>query len=79
MTATHWLVTDTTAEELEQRLGLRGHNTPLGVLVDRPKPFNLESELDKLDRILHPNKMRCTCGKQAIIHHGNCPFVYAIT
>jgi hypothetical protein len=68
---THYLVTDATAEELERLTGLRGRDTPLGVLVEKPKPFCLEAELEKLAKLLHPT--HCTCGSYAIIHQPNCP------
>lgn len=58
-----YLVTDATAEEVERKTGLPGHNTALGALVEQPEPFRLEVELAKLDRILHP---RCCYG--AITH-----------
>lgn len=74
---THYLVTDATAAELEARTGLYGHDTPLGVLAEKPKPFRLDVELEKLDRILHPR--RCTCGSFAVIHQPNCPAWLAIT
>jgi hypothetical protein len=67
------LVTDATAEEVEQATGLRGRPTPLGVFVDMPKPFRLEVEMEKLDRALHPRDPRCHCGRSAIMHSPRCP------
>ena len=72
-----WLVTDTTAAELEQKTGLQGHDTPRGVLLKAPKPFRLDVAMERLDRALHPR--RCTCGSYAIIHQPNCPAWLAIT
>lgn len=76
---TYWLVTDSTAAEVERLTGLEGCNTPLGVLVEKPKPFNLAAARDKVDRALHPNRPRCTCGTYAIIHGPRCPFALALT
>lgn len=73
----YYLVTDATAEEVERLTGLRGHNTPLGVLVEKPKPFRLEVALEKLDRLLHPT--RCICGKFAVIHQPHCPMANLLT
>lgn len=73
----YYLVTDSHAEEVERLTGLQGRDTRLGVLVEKPKPFNLDAELDKLDRALHPR--RCTCGPWSIIHRPNCPEGMAIT
>ncbi len=77
MTVTHYLVTDTVAEELERRTGIRGHNTPFGVLAEKPKPFDMYGALAVIDRALNPT--RCTCGRNAIIHQPNCPAWLAIT
>lgn len=65
------LITDADAETVTRLTGMDAHDTPLGVLVEEPRPFNLQAELDKLDRMLHP---RCTCGKFSIIHSSKCPF-----
>jgi hypothetical protein len=73
------LVTDADAETVTRLTGMDAHDTPLGALVEKPCPFNLQAELDKLDRMLHPNEPRCTCGKFAILHAPNCPFAYAVT
>ncbi len=71
MTVTHYLVTDSVAEEVERLTGLRAHDTPLGTLVEKPKPFRLEVEMEKLNHLLHPT--RCTCGAWAILHRPGCP------
>lgn len=73
------LVTDATASEVEQKAGLHGHDTPFGVLVEKPRPFSLESELEKLDCDLYPNKPRCTCGRFAVLHSPRCPFAYGVS
>lgn len=75
----YYLVTDATAEEVAVKTGLGAHQTRLGALVERPPEFNMDAALDRLDRALHPNKPRCTCGKMAVIHWGSCPFAYAVT
>jgi len=68
------LVTDADAETVTRLTGIDAHDTPLGALVEKPRPFNLQAELDKLDRILHPS--RCICGRMSIMHHPNCPEAY---
>jgi hypothetical protein len=69
-----YLVTDATAEEVERRTGLQGHNTHLGALVETPTPFDLGEAMARLDRLLHPN--RCTCGAYAVFHRPGCPAAY---
>jgi hypothetical protein len=73
------LVTDSCAAEVERKTGLRAVDTPLGALVEKPRPFNLQAELDRLDRAMFPNKPRCICRKSAIIHFANCPLSYMVT
>lgn len=68
---TFYLVNGTSAEEVARRTDLRAWDTPLGALVEKPRPFNLAAELEKLDRILHPS--RCTCGRYALMHRSDCP------
>lgn len=65
------LVTDASVAEVEKATGLIGHPTPLGVLVKKPKPFRLDVELEKLDRMLHPRLCNC-----AIVHMPPCRFAY---
>jgi hypothetical protein len=74
---THYLVTGTSAAEVERKTGLRAHDTPLGTLVEKPQPFRLEVEMERLERILHPH--RCTCGAWAIVHQAGCPMWNVIT
>jgi hypothetical protein len=65
------LVTDATADQVKQATGLDGHDTPLGALIEKPRPFNMQAAMEELDRALHPN--RCICGRYAIMHRLNCP------
>lgn len=71
MTVTHYLITDSHAEEVEAKTGLRGHNTPLGVLIEKPKETQWRPELAEIKRALNPN--RCTCGAWSILHRPCCP------
>jgi hypothetical protein len=73
------LVTDADAETVTRLTGMDAHDTPLGALVKKPRPFNLQAELDRLDRMLHPNDLRCTCGSFAILHSSRCPLAYVVT
>jgi hypothetical protein len=70
------LITDATADTVYRLTGMDAHDTPLGALAEKPKPFNLDAELDKLDRAMHPNKPRCICGKWIVMHRPSCPFAY---
>lgn len=70
------LVTDATADTVKRLTGIDAIDTPLGALAEKPKPFNLDAELDKFDRAMHPNQ-RCICGNWAIMHRPSCPFAYA--
>jgi hypothetical protein len=69
----YYLVTDATADQVTRRTGLDAHQTRLGALVEKPRPFNLDAELDRLDRAMHPNKPRCNCGLWSIMHRPDCP------
>ena len=76
----YYLITDgqgTCAERIEQVTGLRAYDTHLGILVEKPKPFELHGAMAALERRLNP--MRCSCGPGAVVHHGNCPLMYAVT
>ena len=75
MTVTHYLVTGTSAEEIERKTGLHAHDTRLGTLVKKPKPFRLEVEMERLNRILHPRRCKCA----GAIHSPWCPLACAIT
>lgn len=58
----YFLVTDpfgTCAERLEKQTGLRCYDTQLGILVEKPEPFNLEREMEKFNRILNPRCPDC--------------------
>ena len=78
MSATHYLVTDATAAELERRTGIRGHDTPLGVLAEKPKRFDMYGARAIINRTLQPPSL-CICGSSAIIHQPNCPAAWVIT
>lgn len=69
--AKYFLITDSHADEVEALTGLRGRDTPFGVLVEQPKPFRLEVAMERFERAFHPN--RCTCGRGAIFHRSGCP------
>lgn len=68
---THYLVQGTSAAEVEQLTGLRGVDTPLGVLVERPKPFRIEDAMAEVNRAINPTP--CKCGRFALLHQPNCP------
>lgn len=78
MAVTHYLITDTTAGELERKTGLHGCDTALGVLVGKPKPFDMYRAMAIINRVLEPPSL-CICGSSAIIHQPNCPAAWAIT
>ena len=65
----HYLVTGTSAVEVERLTGLRGMDTPLGVLVEEPPPFDFNAELAKWQRALNP---RCCNG--VVLHEPHCRF-----
>ena len=73
----YWLVTDAVAEQVTEKTGLPAHNTPLGALVEQPRPFDLNAEMARLDRILH--WPRCSCGSHAVMHSVRCPMAYIVT
>lgn len=79
MAKQYYLVTDAVGEQVTRRTGLPVHDTPLGALVQKPKPFNLDAELDRLDRAMFPNKPRCTCGPWAVFHRPSCPMALVMT
>jgi hypothetical protein len=79
MAMKYYLVTDAVAEQVTRCTGLPAHDTFLGALVEQPKPFNLDAELDRLDRAMFPNKPRCICGRTAILHQPNCPMSLMMT
>jgi hypothetical protein len=68
----YWLVSGATAHAVEQSTGLRSIDTPIGVLVEQPRPFDLEAAMSRLDRALHPRSCYCT-----VVHMPPCPHVYA--
>lgn len=65
------LVTGATADSIEAMfIGLKAHDTPLGVLVeDKPIP-DISAAMDRLDRALNPNK--CRCPPWSITHRPDC-------
>lgn len=74
MAVTHYLISEPTglsAAEIERRTGMRAIDTPLGVMLEKPKPLDMRGALAEIDRALHPT--RCICGPFAIIHRSNCP------
>lgn len=71
MTTTHYLVTGSSADEIERKTGLRAHDTPLGTLVEKPRPFRLDVEMERVD------PMRCRC--PGILHRPDCPMAFAVT
>lgn len=77
MAKQYYLVTGTGAAEVERLTGLRGDDTLHGVLVEKPKPFNLDREMERINRALNPT--RCTCGPWAIFHQPRCPMYNLIT
>lgn len=75
MKKTYLLVTDATAAQVEAKTGFPAHDTPLGALLENPKPFNLDAAMRELDRALHPR--RCVCGTYRVMHRPDCPEWYA--
>lgn len=76
----HYLIKDgqgTCAAQIEKLIGLRAHDMRLGILVEKPKPFNLHGMMAEIHRALHPTS--CTCGKWAALHSSNCPQFLAVT
>ncbi|MDE2106228.1 MAG: hypothetical protein KGL39_53910 [Patescibacteria group bacterium] len=67
--------TGITAEELGRRVGMRAFDTPLGTMLEQPKPFDMYGALAKLDRALNPNRCRCT----GVLHRADCPAGGGIT
>lgn len=71
------LITDAGAAEVEAKTGLRGHNTPLGVLVEDRDPvieaMRLGFWLEQVNRALYPQKPRC-CPEchGTILHRFGC-------
>jgi hypothetical protein len=75
MSKKYWLVTGTTAAQVEAATGLRAHKTRLGTLVEQPRP--LGNALAQINRALNPNQ--CTCGSHAVVHYKNCPMWGMVT
>lgn len=61
--------------ELGRRVGMRAFDTPLGTILEQPKPFDLHAAMAELDRALHPNRCRCT----GVLHRLDCPAGAGIT
>lgn len=71
------LVTDASAAEVEAKTGLRGHNTPLGTLVEDRDPI-VEAIAIGLWRD-HASPRGCPeCGA-AMLHRSNCKIGMAVT
>lgn len=80
MSVTHYLINEPTglsAKEIEHQTGMRAIDTPLGVLLEKPKPFDLDRALADLDRAFNPSPS-CTC-RGAIIHQPGCPLWATVT
>ena len=46
----YYLVTDATAEEVKRLTGMKARDTPLGALVEKPRPFDLDAAMAQFDR-----------------------------
>lgn len=72
MAAKYVLVPDGEAGQIEKLTGLKGHNTPLGALVEWRDPvveaIRIGIQMDAIDRALKP---RCCYG--TFLHAPNCP------
>jgi hypothetical protein len=66
--------TGMSAQQLGAAVGMRAIEGPLGTLMEQPKPFNLEAELERLERAMHPRQCNC-----AVVHLPPCPLAYAIS
>ena len=73
---TRLLVNGASAKDVEQATGLRAYDTPLGTLVEEPRPFDLDAVMAALERSLRP--IRCSCGHGAIMHWPSCPMAYGV-
>ena len=74
------LATGTSAAEVSWRLGLEGHDTPLGVLVEEPRTVDIAALMRDVERLKrHFEPPRCTFGRYAIIHAPGCPGGNTIT
>ena len=69
--------TGVSAEELGRRVGMRAFDTPLGTMLEQPRPFDMERALNDLDRTLHPD--RCRCGAWSLFHLPGCPAANFVT
>jgi hypothetical protein len=74
---THYLVTDASAAEVEAKTGLSAHQTPFGALVKKPRPFRLDVEIERLNRLLRGPG--CGCGSYAIMHRPSCRYWLSCT
>ena len=68
------LVRGTSAAAVERMTGLPAIDTPIGTLFKAAPPFDLEYEMAKLNRALHPSPCNCS-----VIHSPGCPFGSLIT
>ena len=60
--------TGVSSEELGRSVGMRAIDTPLGTMLEHHDPFDIDRALEKLDRVLNPNRCRCT----GVIHRPDC-------
>ena len=67
----YYLVSGTSAQELERLTGLRGRNTSHGVLVEKPSLVGLGEAMATLRRAFPKPQPTCTC--RGVIHQRGCP------
>ncbi len=67
--------TGLSAADLGARVGMRAFDTPLGTMLEQPRPFGMHAALAKIDRALNPNRCRCT----GFLHRADCPAGGGIT
>jgi hypothetical protein len=76
------LITDSHAEEVERLIGIRGRDTPFGVLAEDPgRPVSVDAAVRAWDdwRSAQARKASgCICGVYAVMHHPRCPAGNAI-
>lgn len=78
MTPKYLLVSEPTgmsSEQLGRMVGMRTFDTPLGTMLEQPKPFDMYKALAEFDLVLNPNKCRCT----GFLHRPDCPAGGGIT
>ena len=78
MPKTYLLINEPTglsAAEIGRRTGMCAFDTPLGTMLERPRPFDMYGALAEIDRALNPSRCRC----RGIVHDFNCPAGAGIT